>query len=52
MVFAAQMMMGATGYDNAMDEETGELSYTFTRPVGGHAKNYVDMQLLNEMLVH
>ena len=24
MVFAAQMMMGATGYDNAMDEETGE----------------------------
>lgn len=50
MVFAAQMMMGATGYDNAMDEETGELSYTFTRPVGGHAKNYVDILHLDEKI--
>jgi len=50
MVFAAQMMMGATGYDNAMDEETGELSYTFTRPVGGHAKNYVDILHLDDRI--
>ena len=48
IVFAAQMMMGAKGYDEAMDEDTGELSYTFTRPVGGHAKNYVDILHLDD----
>mmetsp|Transcript_29161 Transcript_29161/g.49723 ORF Transcript_29161/g.49723 Transcript_29161/m.49723 type:complete len:526 (+) Transcript_29161:87-1664(+) len=50
MVFAAQMMMGATGYDDAMDEDTGEVSYTFTRPVGGHAKNYVDILHLDDKI--
>jgi hypothetical protein len=48
MVFAAKMMMGATGYDDAMDEKTGEMSYTFTRPMGGHAKTYVDILHLDE----
>ena len=50
MVFAAQMMMGATGYDDAMDEETGELSYTFSRPIGGHSKTYVDIMHLDHKI--
>lgn len=43
MVFAAHMMMGATGYNDAIDEDTGEMHYTFNRPVGGHGKTYIDI---------
>ena len=48
MVAAAKMLMGARGYDDGMDEETGELSYSFSRPLGGHGKAYVDIVHLDE----
>ena len=36
MVVAAKLLMGATGYNDDMDEETGIMKYSFTRPMGGH----------------
>ena len=50
MVFAAQMLMGATGYNDAIDEDTGEMRYTFNRPVGGHGKTYVDILHLDHKI--
>jgi len=43
MVVAAKLLMGATGYNDDMDEESGTLAYSFTRPMGGHNKAYVDI---------
>lgn len=48
MIIAAKLLMGAEGYNDGMDEETGEMSYTFSRPVGGHGKAYVDILHLDE----
>ena len=48
MVAAARLLMGAEGYDDGMDEVTGEMSYKFSRPVGGHGKAYVDILHLDE----
>ena len=43
MVVAAKLLMGATGYNDDMDEESGTMKYSFTRPMGGHGKAYVDI---------
>ena len=43
MVVAAKLLMGATGYNDDMDEESGAMGYSFTRPMGGHGKAYVDI---------
>lgn len=48
MVNAARLLMGAEGYNDGMDEESGEMSYTFSRPVGGHGKAYVDILHLDD----
>ena len=48
MVLAARLLMGAKGYNDEMDEETGEMGYTFSRPMGGHGKAYVDILHLDE----
>ena len=50
MVFAARLLMGATGYNDSMDEETGALRYSFTRPIGGHGKTFVDILHSDEQL--
>lgn len=50
MVFAAKMLMGATGYNEPIDEDTGEMCYTFNRPVGGHGKTYVDIMHLDHKI--
>lgn len=42
MVTAARLFMGAEGYDDGM-APSGEVVYTFSRPVGGHGKAYVDV---------
>ncbi len=43
LILAAKLLMGATGYNDGMDEATGEMRYSFTRPIGGHGKAYVDI---------
>ena len=48
MVVAAKLLMGATGYNDDMDEESGTLAYSFTRPMGGHGKAYVDVLHLDD----
>jgi len=48
MVVAARLLMGAKGYNDEMDEESGEMGYTFSRPMGGHGKAYVDIVHLDE----
>ena len=48
MVAAARVLMGAEGYDDGMDDETGEMGYSFSRPVGGHGMVYVDVLHLDE----
>ncbi len=48
MVIAAKLLMGAEGYDDGMDEETGMMEYRFNKPVGGHGKAYVDVLHLDE----
>ena len=48
MVAAAHLLMGAEGYNDDMDEETGTMAYTFSRPVGGHGKGYVDILHLDD----
>jgi len=48
MVGAARLLMGAQGYNDGMDEKSGDMSYTFTRPVGGHGKVYVEVLHLDE----
>ncbi|KAL7534544.1 hypothetical protein ACHAXR_005941 [Thalassiosira sp. AJA248-18] len=50
MVTAARLLMGAEGYDDGMNEETGEMAYSFSRPVGGHGKAYVDILHLDEQI--
>lgn len=50
MVAAARLFMGATGYNDGMNEQTGEMVYTFSRPVGGHGKAYVDIVHLDEQI--
>ena len=48
MVGAARLLMGAQGYNDGMDEKSGDMSYTFSRPVGGHGKVYVEVLHLDE----
>ncbi len=48
MVMAAKLLMGAEGYDDGMDEDTGTMEYRFNKPVGGHGKAYVDVLHLDE----
>ena len=48
MVVAAKLLMGATGYNDDMDEESGTMRYSFTRPMGGHGKAYVDVLHLDD----
>jgi len=48
VVIAAKLLLGAEGYDDGMDEETGTMGYSFSKPVGGHGKTYVDILHLDE----
>ncbi|KAL7468514.1 hypothetical protein ACHAXS_011801 [Conticribra weissflogii] len=47
-VLAAKLMLGASGYNDGMDEDTGEMRYSFSRPIGGHGKTYVDILHLDD----
>lgn len=40
-LLAVKLLMGAT-VPESMDQETGMMEYTFTRPIGGHGMAYVD----------
>ena len=48
MVYAAKLLMGAQGYNDDMDEETGTMKYKFVTPMGGHGKSYVDILHLDD----
>ena len=48
MVYAAKLLMGATGYNDDMDEETGIMKYKFEKPMGGHGKAFVDILHLDD----
>lgn len=43
MTTAAKLLMGASGYNDGMDKETGTMKYSFSRPMSGHGKAYVDI---------
>mmetsp|Transcript_21329 Transcript_21329/g.44825 ORF Transcript_21329/g.44825 Transcript_21329/m.44825 type:complete len:679 (-) Transcript_21329:159-2195(-) len=47
-VLAAKLMLGASGFNDGMDENTGEMKYSFSRPIGGHGKTYVDILHLDD----
>lgn len=39
-----------SGYNDEMDAKTGEMRYSFSRPIGGHGKTYVEILHLDSQV--